>query len=106
MNQVVKKGSVAGVSRITVNSSLTTTSAGTTTITSFSGTQAPVPSGTRPALSSKSIENAVYGHIRAVRALGRTEILPSEIAAALSIPPSAVIEALTALQNKGIKFNK
>lgn len=100
MDQLVKEsnGAVAGARRIRVRTSGATTSAATTTIAPISGAQ--------PAVSNKNIENAVYGHLRAVRALGRTEILPSEIAAALSIPTSAVIEALTNLQSKGVKFNK
>jgi hypothetical protein len=54
----------------------------------------------------RSVENAVYGHIRAVRALGRTEIFPSEIASSLGLSVQAVMQALTALQNKGVKFGK
>jgi hypothetical protein len=41
----------------------------------------------------KALENAVYGHIRAVRALGRTQVLASEIATALSLPVSDVVKA-------------
>ena len=37
------------------------------------------------ARKSISVENAVYGHIRALRALGRTEVNTAEIAEALSL---------------------
>lgn len=57
-----------------------------------------------PSARPKALENAVYGHIRAVRALGRTQINASEIAAALSVPLSDVITAIAALRNKGVKI--
>jgi hypothetical protein len=76
-------------------------------VTGGSGTTTIVNSGARSTpLSQKEIQNAVYGHLRAIRALGRTEVLPSEIAAALAISPSLVLEALSSLQNKGVKLHK
>ena len=50
-----------------------------------------------------NIQNAIYGHIRALRALGRTSISTVEIAEALSLPLSEVHNALSALKKKGIK---
>jgi len=99
MNQVLKEnsGAVAGVRSIKINSSGATTS-NTTTINS-GGHVAP-GSGA----ATKAIENAVYGHIRAIRALGRMQVTVSEIAAALSIPQAAVIQALGALRDKGVKL--
>jgi hypothetical protein len=52
---------------------------------------------------AKAIEAAVYGHIRAVRALGRNEITTVEIANALNLSESAVLDALAALESKGVK---
>ena len=51
----------------------------------------------------KAIESAVYAHIRAVRALGRTTINSAEIAEALSLPLEKVHQAITALKGKGVK---
>lgn len=89
-------GTVAGSAHLPISTSSVVVSTTTTRVLVSS----------RPPLSNKNIENAVYGHIRAVRTLGRTEILPSEIASALSIPMPAVVQALTALQSKGVKFSK
>jgi DNA-binding MarR family transcriptional regulator len=57
----------------------------------------------RPTRASKSIQNAVYAHIRAIRALGRTEINTSEIADALSLPVAEVNRAISSLKKKGVK---
>ena len=99
MNQVLKEnsGAVAGVRSVQINSSGATTSNATTI---NSGAQVAPSSGA----DSKAIENAVYGHIRAIRALGRTQVTVSEIAAALSIPQTAVVQALGALRAKGVKL--
>jgi hypothetical protein len=59
------------------------------------------------ALGQKSkapdIESAVYAHIQAVRALGKTKITPEEIAAALGISISDVRGTIDALKTKGVK---
>jgi hypothetical protein len=52
---------------------------------------------------SKAIQNAVYGYIRAVRALGRKQLNTTEIADALSIPVNDVNHAVSALKKKGVK---
>ena len=52
---------------------------------------------------SKSTENAIYSHIRAIRALGRTEINTNEIASSLSLPVSKVNRAVSSLRKKGVK---
>jgi hypothetical protein len=54
--------------------------------------------------ASKEVEKAVYAYVRAVRALGRTEVTVSDISKALDIAEPAVIQALTALRSKGVKF--
>jgi hypothetical protein len=71
----------------------------TSSFTIVGATAGVVASKTGP--SARAIENAVYGHIRAIRALGRTQVSASEIAAALSIPVGDVITALNALRSKG-----
>lgn len=48
--------------------------------------------------------DAVYGYLQAVRALDRIDISVPEIASALSITRPAVIKALEALREKGVKF--
>jgi hypothetical protein len=53
--------------------------------------------------SLKELENAVYGYIRALRALGRTEVTSTEIAQALGISTTAVQQVLSSLQKKGVK---
>lgn len=50
------------------------------------------------------IEAAVYGHIRAIRALGRLAIDTEEIANALSLPVAAVNSVLAKLRDKGVKI--
>jgi hypothetical protein len=54
-------------------------------------------------LGATRIANAIYGHIRAVRALGRTEISVAEIARALSLSEADIARALPLLRSKGIK---
>ena len=52
---------------------------------------------------TQNIEGAVFAHIKAVRALGHTEVNTDQIAAALSVPVSAVNAAITKLRDKGVK---
>jgi len=72
-------------------------------------TDASIPSLTveqlkqHAARKSASVASAVYGHIRALRALGRTEVNTVEIADALSLPLDEVHSAITALKRKGTK---
>ena len=54
--------------------------------------------------SSKDVEAAVYGHIRAMRALGRTKLNTDEIAAALGLSVNQVNQTLGALKKKGVKW--
>jgi hypothetical protein len=52
---------------------------------------------------NRNIENAIYAHIRAIRALGRKTINTIEIAEALSIPVTQVNAAIGSLKRKGVK---
>lgn len=84
----------------------TTTGSGsvTTTITRTSGFTGVSGTGTAGNLSNKDIANAVYGHIRAVRALGKTTVDSHEIARALNLSPAQVAQALKELADKGVKI--
>jgi predicted transcriptional regulator len=62
-----------------------------------------VPRTRIPRRANKSIENAIYAHIQAIRSLGRTAINTAEIAEALSLPVSTVNRAISALKKKGVK---
>ena len=63
-----------------------------------------VTGGRRSVRGSKNIQNATYAYIRAIRALGRTEINTSEIAEALSLPVLEVNRAVSSLKKKGVKL--
>ena len=54
--------------------------------------------------NEKNLESAVYAVIQGMRALGRTQINTTEIAAALSVPLSEVHRVIAALQKKGVKL--
>jgi hypothetical protein len=74
-----------------------------------STTSGPVQWSGEPVLSHrrrrvrKSVENAVYAYIRAIRALGRTKISTGEIAEALLLPIEDVNSALSSLKRKGVR---
>lgn len=52
---------------------------------------------------AKNIENAVYSHIQAIRALGRTRTDTSEIARALGLTQSVVEKTISSLTKKGVR---
>jgi DNA-binding MarR family transcriptional regulator len=54
--------------------------------------------------SAKNIEAAIYSYVRAVRALGKTQISTSEIAKALGLSVSDIGKVLPKLNDKGIKL--
>ena len=51
----------------------------------------------------KNIITAVYSHIRAIRALGRTRVNSADISDALEIPRKEVDKAIRELTDKGVK---
>lgn len=57
----------------------------------------------RPTRANKAVQNAVYGYIRAVRALGRTKITTAEVSEALSLPIAEVHGALSSLKKRGVR---
>lgn len=59
-------------------------------------------SGVRPK-GIKSVQNAVYAYVQAVRSLGRKQLNTIEIAEALSIPVAEVNRAVKSLKKRGVK---
>ncbi len=62
------------------------------------------PRSARATHEGKSVENAIYAHIRAIRALGRDTINTIEIAEALSLTVPEVNRAISALEKRGVKI--
>lgn len=56
--------------------------------------------------ASKKIENAVYAHIQALRAVGHTQANTAEISKALRLPRVIVEQAIAGLSKKGVKLLK
>ncbi len=54
----------------------------------------------------KAVEGAVYGQIRAMRALGIIKISTDQIARSLSIPRPLVDAAVKGMQDRGVKVSK
>ena len=59
----------------------------------------------RPTID-KNIINAVYSHIRAIRALGHTRVNSADISDALGILQKDVDKAIRELTDKGVKVIK
>jgi hypothetical protein len=59
----------------------------------------------RPAKDDRTVE-AVYAHIQAIRALGRTSVNTLEIAEALNLPTKKVSDAVKALGPRGVRPKK
>lgn len=57
----------------------------------------------RRARVSENIENAVYAHLQAMRALGHAFVNTSDVARALGLPQSAVDRTIAKLKKRGIK---
>lgn len=68
--------------------------------------QKSLKSGTTATITSATLVKAVYGHIQAVRTLGRTTINTVDIARALGVSPAMVKGTLSQLKNKGVKIAK
>ena len=77
----------------------------TGTTSSTSAATVIVTPSAGPALprEDKKIENAIYAHIRALRALGRTQINSAEIAEALGLNLNTVHRAIRSLTKRGVK---
>ena len=101
MNNTVK----ADTGHFVLFPSVTTTSSDsvTTTITRTSGFTGVAGTGGAGSLSNKNVESAVYAHIQAIRALGRTTINTVEISNALGLPQAIVDGTLDSLKKKGVR---
>jgi hypothetical protein len=53
--------------------------------------------------TNKSVENAVYAYMRAIRALGRTKITTTEVAGALALTVAEVNGVLSSLRKRGVR---
>lgn len=65
------------------------------------GTTSPAPGA--PGLTAEQVENALYGYVQGMRALGRTKINIAEAAHALHVSESLVLAAAHALKSKGVE---
>jgi len=63
----------------------------------------PVVSTTAGDTSKKKLEHAVYGYIRAIRALDIKTVGVSQIAKALNLTTEQVLGTLEALKAKGVR---
>ena len=63
----------------------------------------PVIGGAGISKSAAEVQKAVYAHIQALRALGRTNVNTVEVARALSLPLTLVDAAVESLKTKGVK---
>jgi hypothetical protein len=106
MNNPVKVGTADKVTVLSPSTNTASSSAGVTATTTFGGVGYGIDQPIRTVglgTSSRDVENAVYSHIRAVRALGRTKINSLEIAKALQLSLPMVQQALEKLADKGVK---
>jgi DNA-binding CsgD family transcriptional regulator len=89
---------------------LITSSTGVYYVPSSASTVATVPTGLQIAparkarTSARTIQNAIFAHMQAMRALGRTQLSTGEIATALSISRDDVQGALASLRKRGVKI--
>lgn len=78
-------------------------------LSSESATKGSIPAAKTPRVhrrvlaANPRISNAVYAYIRAIRALGRTEVNTVEVASALSLSIGEVNRAISSLKNRGVK---
>lgn len=94
MNNWVKVDGTITANGEVVVSTLTNASSGSWTTTSLSSGSAVKPA---------SVEAAVFAHIKALRALGRTTVNTGEIARALALPLRDVEAAAARLRSKGVR---
>jgi hypothetical protein len=97
MNAIVSSPTAVGSSIINTN---TASTSGVYTLAVGSVGRSRVASPP----SQKNIESAIYAHIQAVRALGRTRIDTAEIAKALDLTPFQVERTISSLTRKGVKL--
>ena len=74
-----------------------------TTVSAPSGPATHTRTRAQKRSAPDEIERAVFAHIQAVRALGRTRINTADIALALGLPTKSVERAVAKLKDKGVK---
>jgi hypothetical protein len=99
MNERVRLGGAAASDSVVLKPSVTST-----TSVSFTTSAPASPGRSKPA--TRKIENAVYAHIQALRALGHDTVNTFVIARAINISAGRVAEAVRALQARGVKVLK
>jgi hypothetical protein len=106
MNQILKGATAAtGARKITIDQQPTTSTATMTTLSSEQFTMGSIRAAKRADLyPARKIESAVYAHIQAMRALGKTRINTVDIAKALGLPLAEVEKTIFALRQKGVKI--
>lgn len=55
---------------------------------------------------ARNVESAVFAHIQALRALGKTKVNTADIAKALGLRTDLVDRTVSELRNKGVKLAK
>jgi hypothetical protein len=100
------KSSTAGADQVRFDQQTASSTATITSVSAVSPAQMGSPHSAKRSgeSASKKIENAVYAHIRAVRALGRTQINTDEIAKALGLTVAEVNNTIASLRARGVKL--
>ncbi len=88
----------------TAGTIVTGTSSSTNVAFPFQMNQVPVHSAASALRAAQQLQDAVYGYIQAIRALGRTTVDLSEIASALRVSVVDVRSILPALEQKGVRI--
>lgn len=87
----------------TVMNNRVVSSGGTSTSSVITVIASPTSPKSVQRVNNKNIIDAVYGHLQAIRALGRTKASISEIAKSLNLPYNQVESALADLYQRGVK---
>jgi hypothetical protein len=66
-------------------------------------TRLPPPGLTAPVITATQVEDALFGYLQGMRALGRTKVDITEAARALGLPASMIVAAAQALKGKGVE---
>ena len=85
------------------NITILTTSNSSSTMSLFEEARSISP---RRRSAPKEVENAIYGYIRAMRALGHTSIVSTDISDALNLPIRDVERAMRRLRSRGVRIIK
>ncbi len=64
----------------------------------------PTPGSAARTVTDKQVEDALFGYLQGMRALGHTRVDFTQAARALSLPVSVVVAAADALKSKGVEI--